>query len=68
MRALKGEADIENVGVMTFSDIARFVRVRVQEEAARSGHRQDPHFEKLSLVGNGEMLFFGGGRLGMGER
>ena len=36
---------------------------RVRDRAETSGHRQDPDYQKLDIIGKGEMLFFNGLKL-----
>ncbi len=55
--ALDGDADYFGIGVMTANQVSDYVRKRVADHSAQSGHRQDPDYQKLDIVGRGEMVF-----------
>lgn len=62
IEALGGQADEDKDGLLTFSEIGRWVKKSViayiQSSTTLRGQRQEPDYEKISAIGRGEMLFF----------
>ena len=54
---LKGEADLNNDGVIQFEELGVYVRNRVTAQAAQMQVRQDPEFRVLDQYGTGRIMF-----------
>jgi predicted acylesterase/phospholipase RssA len=57
IEGLKGEADLNNDGVIQFEELGVYVRNRVTAQAAQTQVQQDPEFRVLDQYGSGRVLF-----------
>jgi hypothetical protein len=57
IEGLKGEADLNNDGVIQFEELGVYVRNRVTAQATQMQVRQDPEFRVLDQYGSGRILF-----------
>jgi uncharacterized caspase-like protein len=57
VQGLKGAADTQKMGLITFDNLASYVRSRVVAKAAETGVTQVPTEKILDLYGSGRMVF-----------
>lgn len=55
--AMRGAADLDNNGVITFEELYCYLWTKVGDKAREEGYEQQPQGEKLSDYGSGSFLF-----------